>query len=489
MRLFEIVLIIINFCTLGWMLFSKGNKKKINVFLLGVLFIATIIQISAEGYRTHMLSAYICLLINLLCLVRKGKKHSKVCNLILAVIYTIFNLIAAVVFRTVLPALTFEKPTGAYKVGTVTYDWTDETRLEETTKDSDDKRELMVQVWYPTESTDNLKRELLTKDAREVMKGFQKQYAVPSFLFTHLKYVKSNSYSNAKLSGKQQKYPLVIFSHGFGLFRGQNIFEVEELASHGYIVVGIDHAYDAAATVFSNGRVAQFSHSKDEILNGEFLDYMDSHNEVWVKDVQFVLDKIEEINKKDPENNFTGRIDLDKIGMFGHSYGGATAAQILMCDSRVKAGINMDGAFAGKPIPANGLGKPFMLMDAEMSLKTYKGDNSDFEKVRGMTDDLRKKYIDYYSKMYIKRNEAISNGGYSLLIHDTSHLSYTGLSLLFPVINISLESPGNVYKIVNDFTLTFFNKYLLGDTSASLENTAHKYNNVELAGDKSELVF
>ncbi len=475
LRLFEIVLIIINFFTLGWLIFSKKNNKKISYILFRISFVITLIQIFVEGYRIQMLPAYICLLLNVLIFFRKGKKPRKTWKIVLASIFSFLYLLIAAAFPTLLPVFSFEKPTGPYQVGTVTYDWTDENRLEEATREPNDKRELMVQVWYPAEKTDNLKKAPYINDLPEVSRGL----GVPSVLLSHLKYVKSNSYSNAKLSDKQQKYPLLIFSHGFQFFRNVNTFEVEELASHGYIVVGIDHTYDAAATVFSDGRVAQYSHH-NKMLNGN-NEYLDKHIEIWVKDAKFVLDKIEEINKKDPLNHFTGRIDLNKIGMFGHSYGGATAGQIIMQDSRVKAGINMDGTFYGDPISEKGLGKPFMMMDSETSLNIYKGDVDLIMKLSGLTD---KKYRDFNARMYIKRNNAIANGGYSLLINNTQHISYTDLSLLTPVAAIGYN-PHDVHRIINDFTITFFNKYLLGDSSASLEDTAKKYKNIEFKQTKT----
>ncbi|AEY66833.1 isoform II [Clostridium sp. BNL1100] len=481
MRLFEIVLIIINFSMLGWLLFRKKNANKIPCILFGISFVITLIQIILEGYRIQMLPAYICLPLNVLIFFRKGRKLRKTWKFVMASIFSFLYLVIAVAFPTLLPVFSLEKPTGPYLVGTVTYDWIDENRLEEATKDPDDKRELMVQVWYPAENSDNMKRAPYIKDFSEISKGIEKSNGIPSVLFSHLKYVESNSYSNAKLSGKQQKYPLLIFSHGFGLFRNANTFQVEELASQGYIVVGIDHTYDAMATVFSNGRVAQYSNDNVKMLN-EDIEKMDGHNEIWVKDVQFVLDKIEEINKKDPLDHFSGRIDLDKVGMFGHSYGGATAGQIVMRDSRVKAGINMDGAFAGSPFSEKSLGKPFMVMDAEASMDSTQNYDEYLSKM-GIDGDLRESYKAYKEKMYNQRNNAISNGGYSLLINKTNHFSYTDLSLYTPLLSIGYK-PHSVHKIINDFTLNFFNKYLLEDSSASLEDTAKKYKNIEFTQTK-----
>ncbi len=81
----------------------------------------------------------------------------------------------------------------------------------------------------------------------------------------------------------------------------------------------------------------------------------------------FVLNQIEKLNQSDKDNRFTGRMDTSRIGMFGHSYGGATAAQVLVEDSRVKAAINMDGTLYGENVPKSRVGKPFLIMNAETS--------------------------------------------------------------------------------------------------------------------------
>ncbi|ACL76569.1 alpha/beta hydrolase family protein [Ruminiclostridium cellulolyticum] len=486
MRLFEIVLIIINFFTLGWLLFSKKNSKKVSCILFGISFVTTLIQIFAEGYRIQVLPAYICLPLNVLIFFLKGRKPRKTWKFVLGSIFSFLYLLIAVALPALLPVFSLEKPTGPYQVGTVTYDWTDENRLEEATKDPSDKRELMVQVWYPAEKTDNLKRAPYIKDLSAILKGGEKTVPLVSFLLSHLKYVKSNSYTDAKLSGKQEKYPLLIFSHGYGAFRNANTFEVEELASQGYIVVGIDHTYDAAATVFSDGRVAELNQDTQKMFYSGSVDAMDKHNEIWVKDVEFVLDTVEKINKKDPLNHFTGKIDLDKIGMFGHSYGGATTAQVLMRDPRVKAGINMDGYLYGSSIPDTGVSKPFMMMDADDSMKMFLDkDYLDKSLKRyGITGDLRKRYEKSSIKYGKIRSNAIANGGYSMLIKNTDHTSFSDMYLLSPLAKIGRENPRTVFKIINDFTLTFFNKYLLGDSSASLEDTAKKYKNIEFTQTK-----
>lgn len=178
-------------------------------------------------------------------------------------LYSTVKFVVEAPFSLLMPLFHLQEPTGPYKVGTITYDWTDSSRREEKCNGADVKRELMVQVWYPAENTENLKKAPYTKDAPEIIRGLEKYYFIKPFLLRKLKDVQTHSFINAQLSSKSVKYPVLIFSHGMVGSRNQNTFQAEELASHGYIVVAVDHPYYAAATVFSDGRVAESTISTD----------------------------------------------------------------------------------------------------------------------------------------------------------------------------------------------------------------------------------
>ncbi|WP_019419845.1 alpha/beta hydrolase [Paenibacillus sp. OSY-SE] len=88
-----------------------------------------------------------------------------------------------------------------------------------------------------------------------------------------------------------------------------------------------------------------------------------------MEDATFVLDQIEALAGNDPDHRFTGRMDMENVGMFGHSFGGATSVQMLMTDSRIKAAINLDGGLFGQlRIPADGVKKPLLMMSADDTL-------------------------------------------------------------------------------------------------------------------------
>jgi Platelet-activating factor acetylhydrolase, isoform II len=135
----------------------------------------------------------------------------------------------------------------------------------------------------------------------------------------------------------------VLFSPGYGINREQGTALVQDLASHGYVVVTISHTYESAQVQFPGGRVE---------LGRNDLD-MSPHLAVALRrdDTRFVLDKLHEIAAGANPNadgrplpaGLGQRLDLTRVGMFGHSLGGATALQTMAHDGRVIAGIDLDG--------------------------------------------------------------------------------------------------------------------------------------------------
>jgi len=146
----------------------------------------------------------------------------------------------------------------------------------------------------------------------------------------------SHSLSNAPLATNLAKYPVVLYDASLTGHRRENTDKVEDLASWGYIVVGLDTS-DRPVSVFPNGTV----------VYGQTVAYtvvaIDADIEGRLLDLQFVLGGLESLNAGDPR--LGGRLDLDKIGAFGWSLGGTTAAQLCLRDPRCKAGAGMDGTY------------------------------------------------------------------------------------------------------------------------------------------------
>ncbi|WP_152393318.1 alpha/beta hydrolase family protein [Paenibacillus guangzhouensis] len=451
MRFWEVGLIFINFVLLGWTLFSGCKTKRWLVVTLAVAYGVLIIQLITEGFRWQMIPAYLSSVILTICYLLASRKESPRSRFTITVrtLLLVIYLSVSVTMPALMPVSLFNKPNGPFMVGTMLYHWVDDRREELFTKDPNDRRELMVQVYYPAGDSGEGNREPFIRNAHEIAKGVEEDLSVPAFVLGHLNLVKSNAITEARLSDSESRYPVLIFSHGLNGFRNQNTFEVEELASQGYIVLCIDHAYDAAATVYPDGRTAYF-----QSTNMSDISERDRHIKLWQEDTAFVLDQVEKLNRGDEDNRFIGRIDTSRIGMFGHSYGGATAAQMLVEDTRIKAAINMDGLLYGSNVPDTGIGKPYLSMSAEI-----------------LDDPLE-------DPMLIKvRNErALAGGGMSMVIPHTDHMSFTDFHLISPLLRSPGEDPRSVHRIVNEFSLAFFDHYVkqTGDSS-SLERLALKY--------------
>ncbi|KAK4888694.1 hypothetical protein LTR27_012433 [Elasticomyces elasticus] len=148
-----------------------------------------------------------------------------------------------------------------------------------------------------------------------------------------------------------QKFPLVLFSPGA---------IAQTVASHGYIVVTIDHPYDAAIVQFPDGRLVLGSTQ----LNSSDLPMMVKTR---AKDVSFVLDELEAVDvvrRLLPQYHSSSRLDTRQVAMWGHSLGGAATASAMAIDKRIVGGLNLDGPMFG-PVLSNGLGRPFILFGSD----------------------------------------------------------------------------------------------------------------------------
>ena len=107
----------------------------------------------------------------------------------------------------------------------------------------------------------------------------------------------------------------------------------------------------------------------------------------WTSDMAFVLDRLKQLNASDASGKFTGRLDLTRVGVFGHSFGGAQAAQFCSQDSRCKAGIDVDGAPHGSVIQA-GINRPFMILLSDHSHESDSESSQIGANIRSIYDRL-----------------------------------------------------------------------------------------------------
>ena len=162
------------------------------------------------------------------------------------------------------------------------------------------------------------------------------------------------------------RHPVLVLSPGNATNVGFYAGLAEELASHGYVVLGIDHPYQVAAVDLGD-TVAVYA--GDAPLS-DASTVIPARIDERVADVDSVLDAL----ATDPSalGLTRGQVDLDRIGMLGHSNGGVTAALVCRDDPRVDACLNMDGQLGGGPLAARPdpqpPTKPFLYLTKEADL-------------------------------------------------------------------------------------------------------------------------
>jgi predicted dienelactone hydrolase len=259
---------------------------------------------------------------------------------------------------TVLPM-----PTGTFAVGRVQLDWVDQGVLDRCAPAPGADRELAVWIWYPAAADRSASAcDYLPAQSREAVER-ARGLLITHFLTRDLSRVHAHSICDPDVSPRQPRYPVVIMRAGASASVIGYSTLAEDLASHGYVVVGFDAPYRTQVVVFPDGREVTRARENDpESAQGLEQDRLaDRLLAAWVADTTFVLDRLERLNSADSPSKFTNRLDMTQVGMFGHSLGGATAAQFCHDDPRCKAGIDIDGAPRGSVVQS-GICQPFMFL-------------------------------------------------------------------------------------------------------------------------------
>jgi dienelactone hydrolase len=262
--------------------------------------------------------------------------------------------------------VTLPTPTGPFAVGRALYDWADDATLDTLAPVPGTKRELLVWIWYPSAAGPSAAMDDYLPAPLRAAVERARGPLISKFLTRDLSQVHAHSIRNSDVSPQQRSYPVVIMRAGASAEVWNYSTLAEDLASHGYVVVGFDAPYRTSVVVFPDGRVMRRTpENNPELCAGqEQAQQARCVNKVltaWTADIAFVLDRLERLNTSDASGKFKGRLDMTRIGVFGHSFGGATAAQFCHDDSRCKAGIDVDGQPFGSVIQA-GLHQPFMFL-------------------------------------------------------------------------------------------------------------------------------
>ena len=369
------------------------------------------------------------------------------------------------------------KPLGKYVVGIVQLDFSDRNRTKVFPFEEDNaQRKIPITIFYPAKS--NGGKDSAPYASSELLEVLSNMTL--GLVSKNVAKVKTNCYENVPIAVNEDKYPVIIFNHGYGGYTMQSTVLCSDLASSGYVVISIGHPYESSGIKYLDGSVIKmpksiqknvrnssiletykhlrrvvkastkeyYSDSQAMQLSEQFLENYPELNKnvkIWVDDSIFIAEQLEALNKGETESIFRNKLKLDLgIGITGHSYGGATAAQACLVDRRFVAGINIDGASCGD-FTYKDIKKPFMLLGTHL-----------------IKNISRTTYI--YN----------TEDTYMAILDDTQHLGYSDGLFIFRQANlinqIGRREKYTFREIVTNCHLKFFEIYLLRNQEVELKD-------------------
>lgn len=371
MRIIEIAVIAL-LCVLGIQFFlpariANRSRKEVMGWMGIIDMVLLLIHSILEGPRWQMVPVYLLTSVVFVFSIFQLKSHYRVATpephaistrnrrlAIASVALLVIVLGTSVSLDIIFPVFSLPEPTGTYDIGTVTFELTDPSREEVFTPYSGDHRRILIQAWYPADPVTDLDPVPYVENPQLFGMGIERSFGFPSFMVSHLPLIRTYSYRGVPLSTSSTDYPVLLYSHGYGGLIMQNTILIEEMASHGYIVFSINHPYESAVSIFPDGSVIFESSPPAGHHINESLD-------IWTEDSLFLLNQLQIVSNDDIPEIFWSGLDFDRVGVMGHSFGGTTAEELCLIDTRIKTGVSFDSPHIGQSLVQN-MTKPFMLL-------------------------------------------------------------------------------------------------------------------------------
>lgn len=470
------------------------KNRWIALFFAAVSAIIIPINIIIDGFRWQMVLIYVVtvgILIAIIVRLKKdeGKKYvirQRFIRRSLTILTIVIFLFSAI-FPILLPTIDLPMPSGEYFVGTASMRLEDVDRKELFTKDTEDYRNILITIWYPADAIGEDKANSYWDKQGIIGKEYSINAGMGTFWYTHLSVISTNSYENIPISLKEEKYPVIIYSPSFYGLNRENTMLFEELASRGYIIFSINHSFETIVSVYPNGEAVlgnldyvydsyesngkleekfynEFYTIKDQNKRKEILKdilKVDKSSEFLIRertmDVVYLLDEIERLNIED--SMYSSKIDLDKIGAMGWSFGGATAMEASIADARINSVINIDGWPYGEFFNSSqAFNKPFMALRSE----------SDDEMEDMISELINDKAIGDSYMFEIKGAQHTNFWDFPLFFDVYKYLDYWG-----PIKALRLR------EIESRYIVGFFDKYLKGE-AINIEELADAFPEVSI---------
>jgi predicted dienelactone hydrolase len=376
-------------------------------------------------------------------------------------------------------------PTGPFAVGRVELQWIDSSRTEPFLPALSARRELVVYLWYPADVSpgatfadyiphlatiaaaigDSALSEELGSARSAIMSGA----------------VRSHSVDSAPVRMAGRPFPVLVFSPGFGESSLTYSAQIEDLASHGYVVVGIEHPFDAYAVRLNPDRVARFAAARWDSARAQpngAVGYQLAQVPLRAGDVRFVLGQLSGSGLRSGKARFAGALDLHRIGAFGHSLGGFAAASACRFDARIRACMNEDADESGRPFDGGPLPlpikQPFLFFATGHSI--YVSPRTPAPTAAGLRSMklTRTQYDSITESSQHNQDAALASlPGQSIRLmaeaEDFTHRSFLDLKALQASDGTAILHQQRYLQLIRQYVRAFFDETLRGQTAPALQ--------------------
>jgi pimeloyl-ACP methyl ester carboxylesterase len=376
-------------------------------------------------------------------------------------------------------------PTGSFGVGRVACDWVDQSRPDTESSAPNAKRELMVYVWYPISQEHPSSRATYLPNARKIDSASNKSedrgFSSEVWPLVAAGSVRTNAFERAPPPEGNNRFPVLLFFPGRGIRSLTYTSMIEDIVSHGYVVAAVDPPYVNAAIVLANGSVVLSksesprpkTSSRDEFVRMQHAFDVPRYKTL-AQDMRFVLDRLKIVDASTETNGarLSGRLNLEKVGAFGHSLGGRVAALACNLDQRFKACLDGDGVgpegpifeIEGKGIPSQAFMWEEVHHDPPTAAQVAPGTIEEWAQNHQLTIEASEKQM-----------EACKSGSYHVQITTPgiNHLSFTDVPLI-EAGNDPLAKARAVLSLraITAYELAFFDRTLLHHDRGILPSTS-----------------